>query len=69
MKWLKEVLEALSKIKHKGMTPLVCPRCGTNNIRPEKSVTLGLLPTVYVCNDCGYRGHVVAEMDNEDSKP
>ncbi len=68
MKRLKEVLEALGKIKYKGATTLVCPKCGATKIHPERSITLGILPTVYVCNDCGYRGHLVAETDDEDSE-
>jgi predicted RNA-binding Zn-ribbon protein involved in translation (DUF1610 family) len=66
MKRLKGVLEALSQIKHRRTTILVCPRCGKTRILPERSVTLGFLPTVYVCEDCGYRGYLITEADEED---
>ena len=66
MKRLKGVLEALSQIKHRGTTILVCPKCGKTKIHPERSVTSGFLPTVYVCNDCGYRGNLITEVNKED---
>jgi len=65
MKRLRGVLEVLGEMRHRGATILVCPRCGKTNIYPERSVTLGFLPTIYICRECGYRGHLIAEADDE----
>ncbi|MFB0543826.1 MAG: hypothetical protein ACETVR_03495 [Candidatus Bathyarchaeia archaeon] len=66
MKRLKGTLEALRRVKNRGTRLRVCPSCGKSNIRPEGSLGFGVLPVIYICKDCGYRGHLIIEVDKED---
>ena len=43
----------------------VCPACGSTNIRKVSPFSGWLLPEEFVCDDCGYRGPIVAEVDLE----
>ena len=44
---------------------VVCPRCGSPKIRRLRGFYGWLLPTTYVCPDCGYRGPLVLELEGE----
>lgn len=66
MKRLKGILEALRRVRHRRTSIKVCPRCGKSNIRPEGSLGFGFLPVIYICEDCGYRGYLIIEVDEED---
>ena len=58
----KEFLKALRKGK-RGL--LVCPVCGSKNIK-IMPYTGWLLPSTYMCEDCGYIGYLVLEVDEYD---
>lgn len=66
MERLKEALKALRRVRYRRASSKICPRCGKSNIRPEGSLGFGFLPIIYVCEDCGYRGHLIIEVDEED---
>lgn len=68
MKRLKGTIELLRQMRHKPRSIKVCPRCGNNNIRPERSLGFGFLPVTYLCDDCSYRGHLIIETDKENMK-
>jgi ribosomal protein S27AE len=40
-----------------------CPRCGSVNIRLLSKLDVWLTPRRYVCNDCGYVGPVILELE------
>ncbi|MEZ0346019.1 MAG: hypothetical protein ABWK01_05680 [Infirmifilum sp.] len=40
---------------------LICPVCGS--IRIMRVGVIGLTPTLYVCENCGYRGALVLEVE------
>ncbi|RLI32573.1 hypothetical protein DRO56_03305 [Candidatus Bathyarchaeota archaeon] len=67
MKTLRGFLEALRQIRRGRGGLKVCPRCGKSHIRMEK-MGLGFLPAIYVCEDCGYRGHLIVEVDEKGSE-
>lgn len=58
---LKELRETIRQIKHGKPQPKFCPLCKSHNIYPLS--ILGILPTTYVCRDCGYRGAMALEID------
>jgi predicted RNA-binding Zn-ribbon protein involved in translation (DUF1610 family) len=62
---LKGLWETLKQFKHQSPQPKFCPKCKGSNIYPASSLG-GLLPTVYKCNNCGYEGHLVFELDPEE---
>lgn len=61
-------VDVLKSIKRSGPMPQVCPSCGSTRIRQHGSLNGWLFPAVYVCEDCGYSGKLVLELDvaNED---
>jgi predicted RNA-binding Zn-ribbon protein involved in translation (DUF1610 family) len=43
----------------------VCPRCGSINIRLSSKLDIWLTPKRYVCQDCGYVGPIVLELEED----
>uniref|UniRef100_A0A7C1TA11 Uncharacterized protein n=1 Tax=Thermofilum pendens TaxID=2269 RepID=A0A7C1TA11_THEPE len=41
----------------------LCPVCGSPKLLPIG--VLGVMPTLYVCSDCGYAGYLVLEVSQE----
>ncbi len=35
----------------------------------RSSESYGILPQKYVCDDCGYEGNIVLELEEEDPEP
>jgi predicted RNA-binding Zn-ribbon protein involved in translation (DUF1610 family) len=57
---------SLTKIDRKSKLPRkiqVCPICGSVNIKLSSKLDIWLTPRRYVCNDCGYVGPVVLELE------
>jgi len=50
------------------ITITVCPVCGSTNIRKISPFSGWLTPEEWVCEDCGYRGPIVAEVEIEDEE-
>jgi len=47
-----------------------CPRCGSINIRFSTRLDVWLTPRRYVCDDCGYVGPIVLEIEEtEEEEP
>jgi len=55
--------DTMKKLKHSGPSPLACPSCGSMKIRQRGSLSGWLLPAVYACDDCGYVGQLVLELE------
>jgi len=47
---------------------MVCPVCGSLNIRKASPLSGWLLPDEYSCPDCGYRGPVVGEVEVDEDE-
>jgi predicted RNA-binding Zn-ribbon protein involved in translation (DUF1610 family) len=45
---------------------ICCPRCGSPKISLYSSLDLWLTPKKYVCNDCGYVGPIILELEKEE---
>jgi len=61
------LLDTLKQLRHRKPNPKFCPACKGHNIYPQS--ILGILPTTYVCRDCGYTGVVAFEIDPEQKEP
>ncbi len=47
---------------------IVCPACGSLNIRKSSPFSGWLLPDEYLCPDCGYRGPIVGEIEVDEDE-
>lgn len=63
MPWFKGVINALRRVKYRGIQPKFCPMCKGHNIYPRSNY--GVLPETYKCRDCGYEGALVLEITPE----
>jgi predicted RNA-binding Zn-ribbon protein involved in translation (DUF1610 family) len=67
MKLLHSMHEILKTLKHRRPSKIYCPKCGGSEIRLFSSSDYWLTPKKYVCEDCGYYGPVVMELEKEES--
>ncbi|HID19118.1 TPA: hypothetical protein EYP27_06215 [Candidatus Bathyarchaeota archaeon] len=60
---LRRLFRVLLKLKHEGFKQrrLLCPRCGSNRLKPYSPLNGWLTPTQYICEECGYKGAIVLE--------
>ncbi len=68
MKPLENIREVLKTLNHKKPTKIYCPRCCSPQLRLYSSLDLWLTPPKYVCNNCGYTGPIVMELEKEEEK-
>jgi predicted RNA-binding Zn-ribbon protein involved in translation (DUF1610 family) len=59
-------LETMRGLKHTGHSAYACPSCGSSKIRPSGSLSGWMTPAVYACQECGYVGSVIIEVEAED---
>ncbi|MEA2089331.1 MAG: hypothetical protein U9O89_01025 [Thermoproteota archaeon] len=65
---VRNICQVLKKLKHGEPQPKFCPRCGSSKIRLSSRFDVWLTPEQYVCENCGYRGPIVMELE-EKQKP
>jgi predicted RNA-binding Zn-ribbon protein involved in translation (DUF1610 family) len=68
MKQLENVLEVLNTLKHRKPSRIYCPKCASPKINLSNSLEIWLLPRKYLCEDCGYIGPIVMELEKEEKK-
>jgi hypothetical protein len=68
MKPLENVREVLKALKHRKPSQIYCPRCCSPNIGLHSGLDLWLTPKKYVCNNCGYTGSIIMELEKEEEK-
>ncbi|UCG45609.1 MAG: hypothetical protein JSV58_02160 [Candidatus Bathyarchaeota archaeon] len=66
----RDLLEVLSRVKRKGQTAKLCPRCGSSKLKITSGLDayphmLGITPLRYLCKNCGYHGSIVMEIEEE----
>jgi len=66
MNMLKSIREIFKTIKFRKPAKKYCPRCGSPRIHLSSSLDYGITPKKYVCENCGYRGPLVMEIEKED---
>lgn len=64
----RDLREIVKGLKHKGATAKYCPCCGSPKLKPAGGAEFWLTPGKYVCLDCGYRGFVVMEKEEDSEK-
>jgi predicted RNA-binding Zn-ribbon protein involved in translation (DUF1610 family) len=63
---MQALRELLGNLKRRKPAKKFCPKCGSPNIRLSSKFDLWLLPELYVCEQCGYRGALVLELEEKD---
>jgi predicted RNA-binding Zn-ribbon protein involved in translation (DUF1610 family) len=65
MRFLEDLREVLKTLKHRKPSKIYCPRCGSSRIHLSSSLDYWLTPNKYVCDECGYKGQIVMELEKE----
>jgi len=65
MRLLENIREAFKTIKHQKPSAIYCPRCASPKIGLYSSLDLWLTPGKYLCQECGYIGPIVMELEKE----
>jgi len=60
--------DAVRNLKRSGPVPQACPACGSVRIKQQGSLNGWLLPPMYACQQCGYVGNLVLELESEDEE-
>jgi len=64
---LKGLMDTLKNARYRAPEPVFCPSCKGHRIKLKESY--GILPRTYRCEDCGYEGPFVLELEPEDEEP
>lgn len=68
---LGDVRDILRSLKHRKPSKIYCPRCASPKIHVSSGFDYWLVPVKYVCDNCGYVGPIVMELEKlekEESK-
>jgi predicted RNA-binding Zn-ribbon protein involved in translation (DUF1610 family) len=68
MKMLQNVREVLKSLKHRKPAKIYCPKCCSPKIKMYSTFDLWLTPQKYVCDNCGYIGPIILELEKEEGK-
>jgi predicted RNA-binding Zn-ribbon protein involved in translation (DUF1610 family) len=68
MKKTDSIRDVLKSVKHRKPTKIYCPRCASPKIALSSSLSMWLTPREYYCENCGYLGIIVMELEKEDEK-
>jgi predicted RNA-binding Zn-ribbon protein involved in translation (DUF1610 family) len=64
---LKGLLDTLKSATFRPPNPVFCPNCRSHKVRLKESY--GILPRCYRCEDCGYEGPLVLELEQGEEDP
>jgi predicted RNA-binding Zn-ribbon protein involved in translation (DUF1610 family) len=67
MKFTENIREVFKTLRRRRPTQIYCPRCGSPKIRFSSSLNYWLTPRNYLCENCGYVGPIVMELEKEES--
>jgi len=67
MKLLRNIREVFETLKRRKPSRIYCPRCGSPKIHLSSSLDYWLTPKKYVCENCGYVGSIVMELEKEEN--
>jgi hypothetical protein len=62
------IREVFKTVKHLKPTQIFCPRCASPKIHLTSSLAVWLTPKQYYCEECGYVGIIVMELEKDDSQ-
>ena len=58
-----DIAETLKNLKRQKSGIQFCPKCGSPSIFGLGSLDGWLLPTQFTCEECGYSGYLLMELD------
>jgi predicted RNA-binding Zn-ribbon protein involved in translation (DUF1610 family) len=67
MKKISGFREIFKTVKHRKPAQIYCPKCASPKIHLSSSLDLWLTPQSYVCEECGYSGLIVMELEKEEN--
>lgn len=65
MKKLDDIREVFKTVRHRKPCHIFCPRCASPKINLTTGLAIWLTPKQYYCEDCGYVGTIVMELEEE----
>ncbi|MDR0373740.1 MAG: hypothetical protein LBI79_09405 [Nitrososphaerota archaeon] len=65
MKKVDSIRDFFKNTKHRKPTLIFCPRCCSPKIQLSHSLDVWLTPKQYYCENCGYLGTVVMELEED----
>ncbi|MDR0797981.1 MAG: hypothetical protein LBE70_04645 [Nitrososphaerota archaeon] len=65
MKTLDVFREVFKNTKRRKTSQIFCPRCASPKIHLSSGLDIWLTPKSYVCDDCGYNGVIVMELEED----
>jgi hypothetical protein len=68
MKKTDGIRDVFKNVKHRKPTQIYCPRCASPKIKLSSSLAVWLTPKQYYCEECGYLGIIVMELEKEESE-
>jgi predicted RNA-binding Zn-ribbon protein involved in translation (DUF1610 family) len=66
MKKIEGIRDIFKNTKHRKPTQIYCPRCASAKIALSSSLAVWLTPKQYYCEECGYLGIIVMELEKEE---
>jgi len=68
MTLLGDIREILKSLRRAKPSKSYCPKCASPNIHLSSRVDYWLAPRKYVCEDCGYNGPIIMELEKEENQ-
>jgi len=68
MKKPDRIRDILKNAKHRKPTQIYCPRCASPKIALSSSLAVWLTPKQYFCENCGYLGIIVMELEKDETE-
>ena len=65
---LKDLREVFKGLKRGRLASKLCPVCGSSKLRLSSSFDIWLTPVQYICENCGYKGSIVMEIEEGEKK-
>jgi predicted RNA-binding Zn-ribbon protein involved in translation (DUF1610 family) len=62
---LQNIREVLGVLTRRRPSKIYCPRCGSPKIHLSRNIFFGVVPNKYICENCGYFGQLVMELEKE----
>ena len=68
MKKPEGIRDVFKHVKHRKPTQIYCPRCASPKIQLSSSLAVWLTPKQYYCENCGYLGIIVMELEPDEKE-
>jgi len=62
---LRNLRDVFKSMKRRSQTLKLCPRCGSPKLRLSSRFDVWLTPEQYICENCGYKGPIVMELEEK----